>query len=110
MPRWHLAACPVGSLPTFGPTPLNRIEPHAVRTSIARPDRRGLSPSRIRQTYQLLNAIMKSAVENQLISRSPSIGITLPKVQPREMRFLDTDEVARLANAIQNPYPALVYT
>jgi integrase len=96
-------------LPRFGRTPLGRIQPVHVREWVAALAERGLSPSRIRQAYQLLSAILKSAVESGFIARTPCIGVSLPRTIRREMHFLSAAKVATLAEVIRPPYGALVY-
>jgi len=96
-------------LPAFGRVPLGRIQPVHVREWVAGLAEAGLSPSRIRQAYQLLSAILKAAVESGYLVRSPCVGVSLPKAERREMRFLSAGEVDRLAEAVAEPYDLLVY-
>ena len=86
-------------LPGFGSVALARIEPVDVREWVAALTERGLSPARVRQAYQLLSAIMKSAVESEYIGRTPCIGAKLPRIQEREMHFLSAEQVEALAEA-----------
>ena len=76
---------------------------------VARLNAAGLSPSRVRQAYRLLSAILRSAVESGYLAKSPCVGIELPRIQRNEMRFLDADEIDRLANEIPKPYGTMVY-
>jgi integrase len=79
-----------------------------VREWVAGLAERGLSPSRIRQAYQLLSAILASAVESGFIARTPCVGVSLPRARRREMHFLSAAEVASLAGVIRSPYGTLV--
>ena len=97
-------------LPRFAKVSLGRIQPVDVREWIADLDRSGLSPSRIRQAYFLLGQILRAAVESVYLTKSPCVGVRLPPMQIREMRFLSTEEVEAVAGAIAEPYGALVYT
>jgi integrase len=97
-------------LPEFEGMALGTIRPVSVRDWVSAMDREGLSPSRIRQAYQLLAAILKGAVEANYIGRTPCVGVRLPRPRRREMRFLAADEVTALAEAIKPPYATLIYT
>jgi integrase len=96
--------------PEFEGVPLGAIRPITVRDWISALTREGMSPARLRQIYQLFSAMMKGAVEADKLARTPCIGVKLPKVPKREMRFLSAEEVATLAQAIRPPYETLVYT
>jgi integrase len=97
-------------LPAFEHVPLVKLQPLHVRQWVAQLSARGLSPSRIRQAYYLLGAILRSAVESGYIVKSPCIGIKPPKMVTREMHFLPGEEVERLAQATPEPYGVLTYT
>jgi integrase len=96
-------------LPAFGGVSIGQIQPVQVREWIAHLSEGGLSASRIRQAYQLLSAILKSAVESGFLARSPCVGVALPKARRREMHFLSAPAVASLGEAISEPYETLVY-
>lgn len=85
------------------------MQPVHVREWVAGLAEAALSPSRIRQAYQLLSAILKAAVESGYLVRSPCIGVSLLKAERREMRFLSAGEVDRLAEAVAEPYDLLIY-
>lgn len=93
----------------FGRRSLGAIQPIEVREWVMGLSNAGLSASRLRQVYQLLSAIFKAAVESEFLPRSPCIGVKLPKAPKREMRFLDAEQVAILAETIRSPYETLVY-
>jgi integrase len=97
-------------LPGFGQVPLGRIEPIHVRQWVAALNEQGLSPSRTRQAYQLLYAMLKAAVESGYLPRTPCTGVSLPRVLRREMLFLSASKVATLAEAVTPPHDVLVYT
>jgi integrase len=97
-------------LPEFEGIPLGAIRPVSVRDWVSALNREGMSPSRIRQAYQLLAAILKGAVEADYLARTPCVGVRLPKPRKREMQFLAAEEVGALAESIQAPYATLIYT
>ncbi len=76
---------------------------------MARLNAHGLSPSRVRQAYRLLSAILRGAVESGYLARSPCVGIELPRIQRNEMRYLDAEEIDRLATEITEPYGTMVH-
>jgi integrase len=96
-------------LPRFAHAPLNAIDHVDVEAFIAELTDRGLSPSRIRQCHQLLSMILRAAVRSRRIAFNPAEGVSLPRANTRQMKFIDSDEVARLAVAIPDRYEAWVY-
>jgi integrase len=96
-------------LPRFAHTPLHAIDHLAIEAFIAELADTGLSPSRIRQAHQLLSMILKAAVRSRRIATNPAEGISLPRANTRTMKFIDSDEVTRLADAIPDRYHAWVY-
>lgn len=96
-------------LPVFGYVPLAKIRPVDVQRFVAELSQRGMSSSRVRSTYFLLQAILRAAVESAYIGRSPCLGVKLPRAVVREMSFLSADEVKRIGDAVPDQYHALVY-
>ena len=96
-------------LPAFGDARLDRIDPISVETWITDMKRAGLSPSRIRQAHQALNAVLKAAVKNRYLASNPADGVSLPRISRKEQRFLTSDQLDDLAQAIEEPYGTLVY-
>ena len=97
-------------LPRFGDTPLHAIDYLDVEAFIADLSASGLSPSRTRQAHQLLSMILKAAVRSRRLGLNPAEGVALPRANTRRMKFLDSDEVTRLADAVPDRYEALIYT
>lgn len=96
-------------LPTFDQSRLSQIQPVDVQEWVARLTSRGLSASRTRQAYHLFGSIMRAAVESGYVTRSPCIGVRLPRMPQREMLFLSAEDVERLAGEIIEPYDVLVF-
>jgi integrase len=96
-------------LPRFGTYRLDRIDTISIEQWIADLQKAGLSPSRIRQAYQVLHAMLKAAVKNRYIPRNPADGVKLPRQHKREMLFLDAAQVDRLASVVPDRYPTLIY-
>ncbi|MGH2765574.1 MAG: tyrosine-type recombinase/integrase, partial [Actinomycetota bacterium] len=80
-----------------------------VRRWVATLAERGMSPSRIRQAYQLLSAMLKAAVESGYLPRTPCVGVNLPRAPRREMHFLSAAQVAAIAETVPPPHGPLIY-
>jgi hypothetical protein len=51
-----------------------------------------------------MNKCVHAAFEDRLIQHNPVAKLPLPRIERREMRFLDTDEITRA----QGPYRSVV--
>ena len=97
-------------LPYFGSRRLGSVTQIDVQSFVVHLEEKGLSASTIRQAYLLIAGVFSSALDSGLIPRTPCRSIKLPPKSQTEMRFLSTDEVAEVADAIDSPYRALVLT
>ena len=97
-------------LPYFGQRPFGSVTPTDVQAFVSQLQSAGLAASTVRQCYLLTAGVLSSAVESDLIARSPCRGIHLPKADHKEMRFLDGGEVVALVEAINPRYSPLVAT
>ena len=95
-------------VPYFGTRRLGSVTPTEVQGFVAHLEEKGLSASTIRQAYLLVAGLFASALDSDLIVRTPCRGIKLPPKSQTEMRFLTADEVADVAAVIDEPYRALV--
>jgi integrase len=77
---------------------------------VAHLEEKGLAASTIRQCYLLVAGLFSTALDSDIIVRSPCRGINLPKDFKAEMRFLTADDVSDLADVIDERYRALVLT
>ena len=94
-------------LPTFGGKTVGGIEPSDVRAWVARLAE-DYSSATVRKTYGLLASCLQAAVDDGLISRSPCRSIKLPSLEQRPPRFLDAEEIGRLAETVPIRYRALI--
>jgi len=97
--------------PVFGDTPLGKLDRTTVRRWLAglgAPDGSDLAPATIHKIAQILNKLMNAALEDRLIPFNPVAKLPLPKIEHQEMRFLDSDEVWHLADAIDPQYRSFV--
>ncbi len=97
-------------LPHFAGRRIGSVRPTDVQAFVVELESKGISPATIRLAYLLVRRVFKTAVEAELISRSPCRSIKLPRRLPIEMRFLDANEVAALAAAVRSEHRALVIT
>jgi integrase len=59
----------------------------------------GLSASRVRQTHQLVGAVLKFAVRAKHLSANPAEGMDLPRLPETEQQYLTHDQLRRVAVA-----------
>lgn len=102
--RTHIA-------PTFGSMQLARVDRTSAREWVARlsdPDHGALAPATVAKAVQVLNKLMRGAVEDRIIASNPIERLPLPRIEREEMRFLSAEELWRLADAIDTRYRALI--
>jgi integrase len=95
-------------LPAFATARLAELDALAVREWLAGLVGAGLSAKRARKAHQVLAQVLDAAVDGGKLARNVASGMKLPKVQRREMHFLDAVQVEVLADAIDPRYPTLV--
>lgn len=99
------------ALPVFGDTPIGKLERTALRVWVAEmgsPTGSALAPATIHRVVQVLNKSVNAAFEDRLITHNPVAKLPLPRIERREMRFLDTDGVWALTDEIDRRYRAFV--
>jgi integrase len=95
-------------LPVFGEAALRDIRPIHVEQFVADLSAE-LSPSRVRQVYNVLNASLKAAVKSEMLKANPAESVKLPRQTTRKMLFLDPQQVEALAAEIGDEHSTLVY-
>jgi integrase len=95
-------------LPAFGDWALASIDTLAVREWRAGLLADGLSPKRAGKALQVLSQVLASAVEGGRLARNPAMGVKPPKVQRKEMHFLDAEQVEWLAAVADVRYRPLI--
>jgi integrase len=86
-------------LPAVGDRQLRQIKPSDVQTFVAGMERQGLSASRVRQAYYLLDDTLDAAVKDDRLARDPCVGIELPKLRRRKEGHIGAAQLAALAKA-----------
>jgi len=101
-------------VPDLGQIELGKLTPSMLRawlsglTTKAGRSGKPLAAGSVAQAYRTLNRVLVAAVDDELLGRNPLGGVKAPKSASGEMRFLSHDEVATLAEAIDDRYQALV--
>ncbi len=91
--------------PTFGDRPLGSIVPSEVQawaTGLT------LAPATVGVIHGILSTIMKSAVRDRRIATNPCDGTKLPKVQPKQVIPMTTEQVETVRAALPAHLRALV--
>jgi len=97
-------------LPYLGDRRLGSVTPTDVQGFVAHLEEKGLAASTVRQCYLIVAGLFSSALDSDIIVRSPCRGINLPEDSKTEMRFLTAEKVSDLASVIDERYRALVLT
>ncbi len=97
-------------LPRFGDRPLGSVRALDVQAWVNDLAASGLAPTTVRRCVQLAAAVFDAAVRDRLIAVSPVPGVTLPKLDHREMRFLSEDQLDDLLAAVEPASWLLVAT
>jgi integrase len=96
-------------IPALGPRPLGRMTPLEIQRLVGRMSAE-LAPATVRTNYGVLRTILAGAVDADLIARSPCRGIRLPPAERRRsIRFLNPEELSRLAAATPAAYRPTIY-
>jgi integrase len=95
-------------LPVFAGARLADLDALAAREWLAGLVGAGLSAKRARKAHQVLAQVLDAAVDGGKLARNVAAGVKLPKVQRREMHFLDAVQVEQLADAIDPRFATLV--
>ncbi len=92
-------------LPWFGDSQLRRTARVAVQAWVNEMIADGLSASQVRQSRQVMFAIMELALDEGIVVKNPVKGVKAPRDKKREAVFLSAEEVHRLAEAAEDRRP-----
>jgi integrase len=96
-------------LPHLGDRRLNSITPDELREWVADLEAAGKAPATVAKAYQIAAAMIRLAIDDGRLARSPlprRVGLPTPNREP--MRFLTLAEVHHLADVIDPRYRVLV--
>jgi integrase len=61
------------------------------------------SPATVRKVHRVFSLLLKAAVKDGRLARNPAADVNLPRVVPREHRYLTHEQVHGLAEALAKP-------
>ncbi|MFJ3962028.1 tyrosine-type recombinase/integrase [Streptomyces sp. NPDC090036] len=94
--------------PALGDRELSSLRPITVTEWVGSMKTKGLSASRIRQSYRVLSQLMRSAVDNGLIAQTPCRGVRLPRMPETEPHILTPAEASSLVQHAGKPHDLLI--
>lgn len=94
--------------PFFGEMRLSDITPPIIQEYLACKADRRVSPATIGKSYRVLKVILRQALALEIINRDPTIAIKPPRVERKEMDYLNEEEVTRLLDAAGGDMHALL--
>jgi integrase len=99
-------------VPEFGARRVSALTREIVKRYFAGLEAGGMAPGTVRKVHTVLSAVLSEAVELEIIKTNPAARALRgrPRIEDREMLFLDGAEVAALADAIVPHYRVLVLT
>ena len=95
-------------VPAFGHLALGKLEAPAVRKWVAELSAAGLAPATIGKAGQILSAAYDQAVDDRVVPANPCRRVRWPKVEALELDVLEPADIAKLADAIDQRYRAVV--
>lgn len=96
-------------VPTFGDTKLKDLAPNQIRSGVQKMIRAGYSDSTVRYVYGVLRTALRSAVEDDLITKTPFRNVKLPQYRST-MRSLSKDEAQALLSVVEGTRREALYS
>lgn len=84
--------------------PVPAVDHLGVQVWIQELEATGLGADSVRGAYRVLHEIISLALRARLVTHDPCLGVRLPKVNRREMLFLDAAQVAALADTMDGTW------
>ena len=106
---WQASIVTKHLLPAFGNSPLAEITHEDLQRWIIAEVSPGRAPMTVKHVAKVTHQIFASAVKQGRVATNPAARLITPRHDPEEMRFLDTKQIAKLADAIDDEYRAWVY-
>jgi integrase len=105
-------------LPHKGRLPIDELRRPALRTAQAKLLKKGLSKETIDGAFSSFSAMLRDAVDDELIEGNPAHGIRVrtndprlkPKLEPRPRRSVPPEEIAAFMAAVDPKYLGLCWT
>lgn len=86
-------------IPSMGKAQLQKLRVEQVQRFVNEQSK-DKQPATVRKIMEVFKAALKQAVVNGLISKNPCDGVTLPKMEQKEVEFLEPDEQKKLLAAL----------
>ena len=87
--------------PSLGALKLDGLTPHAVQTYFNSLTREGLAPKTVKNIHGILHKSLQQAVINGYIRNNPADSTVLPRVNRRDIKPLDENQIAIFLKTIQ---------
>lgn len=95
-------------IPKLGSVKLRNLAPHAVQAFINTLHSSGISPKTIKNIHGVLHKALEQARQIGYIVQNPATGTKLPRWDRKEIKPLESKDIAAFMGAIQgDPYEAL---
>jgi integrase len=95
-------------IPAFGGSRLDRIDRRQVLSFVRTLSDSGLAPATVRGIVNLLRTILRSAVDDGRLAKSPCVRITLPELGPKRLAVFTDSQVASLVEAVHERHRAML--
>jgi integrase len=101
--------------PALGAVKLEALNAHTIQVfynSICKGEKadKGISPSTLKITHGVLHKALKQAVQNGYIRFNPAESCKLPRVEKKEIKPLDEDDMVAFLNAIKGHQYEVLFT
>ncbi|MCZ6739467.1 MAG: site-specific integrase [Actinobacteria bacterium] len=97
-------------LPRYADVPVSALTHAELQAWVASMVDEGLSANRVRNVFNTFSGLLGSAVAHRFIRSNPAAGVSLPKAQRDEQRYLAPDEITLVANEVKDRYRAMILT
>ena len=94
--------------PALGDRPIGSVRPSDVQGWVAGLTKT-LGPATVTKTYSFLATMMKAAVRDGLIAKTPCVDIHLPKIAKKRVVPLTIEQVAKLLEEVPEQYRPLIH-
>lgn len=95
-------------LPTLERRPIGTVSPRDVQSLVLAWSTES-APRTVHRQYGVLRAVLNTAVNLDLIARTPCRGVKLPAIAYRESRIVTAEELTRLADALGPSLSPMAY-
>ncbi len=97
-------------LPELGAKPMASVLPSTIQGFVKTLEAKGLAAGTIRNVHDVAWRVFDAAVHDRVISRSPFVKIKLPALEKHEVVVPTIEEVAALADAVDDRWRAVIVT